>query len=71
MRKDGLKTPQMELFKRFKDDVEAAAAAQGKKRAAANRATTAGPNATAPNPPATTPHPWFWRDSQVPAKNCR
>jgi hypothetical protein len=56
-KKDGLKTPEMELFKRFKDDVEAAATAQGKKRAAANRATTAAPNATAPNPPATTPHP--------------
>jgi hypothetical protein len=61
MKKDGLKTPDLELFKKFKEDVEAAAAAQAKKKAAANPAGAAAPapvSPATPTPPATAPpHP--------------
>jgi hypothetical protein len=57
MKKDGLKTPDLELFKKFKEDVEAAAAAQAKKKAAANSRGAAAPAPVAPaTPPTAPPH---------------
>ena len=64
--KDGLNTPDLELFKKFKDDVEAAAKSQALRKAAAGgsgvpAAVPAGKSAPTPpgtsNPPAAAPQP--------------